>query len=64
MVYLRNPKQPSEVEIINLLFVLLSNELAVEDNLRTLESEFGIPITYEIKQEVMNLFNLNDAIEQ
>ena len=64
MVYLRNPKQPSEVEIINLLFVLLSNELAVEDNLRTLESEFGIPITYEIKQEVMNLFNLNDVIEQ
>ena len=64
MVYLGDPGQPSESEIIRLLSVLLSHELTADEKLTTLETEFSIPVTYEIKEEVANMCNLSDAIEQ
>jgi len=64
IVYLGDPQKSSEVEILHLLSVLLSNELAAEEKLKTLETKFGISITYEIKEEVINMCNLSDAIEQ
>lgn len=64
MVYLGDTHKSSEVEILHLLSVLLSNELAAEEKLKTLETKFGISITYEIKEEVINMCNLSDAIEQ
>lgn len=63
-VYLGDPAQPSESRIIRLLSVLLSNKLTADEKLTTLEKEFDIPITYEIKEGVVSMCNLSDAIEQ
>lgn len=64
MVYLGDPQKPSGVKIIDLLSVLLSNELDAEVKLKTLETEYGISVTYRIKEEVLKMCNLSDAIEQ
>lgn len=64
MVYLGDPKQPSDSEIVRLLSVLLSHKLTADEKLTTLEKEFEIPVTYEIKEEVANMCNLSDALVQ
>lgn len=47
-----------------MLAILLSDEIETENKKKILESEFNIPMTRELKEDVNIMCNLSDGIEE
>ena len=62
IINLNSEKERSDVKIIKLLDVLLSENRAPEEKKKILSEEFDIPYTEEIEQEVLNMCNLSQGI--
>ena len=64
IISLNDDGTKSDNDIIRLLSTLLSTKESVETRKRTIEDEFGIPMTEDIEEEVREMCNLGEAIEQ
>jgi hypothetical protein len=62
IINLNGDKEKSDVQIIRLLDVLLSETRPPEEKKEILAGEFNIPYTEEIEQEVLHMCNLSQGI--
>ena len=54
----------SKNELVGMLNVLLSCEIKALEKLETLESDYGIPMTTEVKGKVIEMCNLSSYVEE
>lgn len=53
----------SENDLIGMLSVLLSEKMEIETKKRTLESDYGLPMSQQLEMEVAAMCNLSDIVE-
>ena len=53
----------SENDLIGMLSVLLSEKMKIETKKRTLESDYGLPMSQQLEMEVAAMCNLSDIVE-
>ncbi len=61
MICLGRPED-AECDILKLLDVLLSNEIAATEKQRVLQNDFGIPMTRELEGGLRDMCNLGEVI--
>lgn len=54
----------SENDLIGMLSVLLSEKIELEKKKRTLESDYGLPMSQQLEMEVAAMCNLSDIVEE
>ena len=54
----------SENDLIGMLSVLLSEKMEIETKKRTLESDYGLPMSQQLEMEVAAMCNLSDIVEE
>jgi len=64
MVCLGTSEGNAENELLRLLDVLLVSDKKAEEKKAILESEFNIPMTEKMEEEVKHMCNLSDGVEQ
>ena len=58
------PEHDDKYELHRLLSAVLSMELSVDEKLRIMEKEYGIPLDDKIREEVVTMCNLSQGIRE
>ena len=64
MVYLGQPEDETQSNVLKMLNTLLSEEVPADEKIEFLQTEFGIPATEKFKEEMETMCNLSLGIEQ
>ena len=64
MICLGKPEKEQNHELLNLLDILFSTNANKQEKKTILETEFNIPMTQQIENEVNIMYNLSDGVER